>query len=187
LSTLLFLPNRWPLYLSLPVLAFLCGYSYSKRFTATCHYWLGAALMLSPVAAWIAVRGEVARPPVLLGLAVLFWVGGFDVIYACQDVEFDKTNRLQSLPARYGVPTALKLALTSHALMLACLFAFWRSADLGPVFLAGIIAVALLLAYEHWLVRPDDLTRVNVAFFNVNAVISVGLLALGLVDMWCAP
>src|SRR5262249_36895241 len=122
-STLLFLPNPWPLYLSLPVLAFLCGYSYAKRFTALCHYWLGAALMLAPIAAWIAIRGEVAWPPVLLGLAIFFWVGGFDIIYACQDVEFDKSRRLHSIPARLGVPAALRLALASHAAMLACLFA----------------------------------------------------------------
>lgn len=186
LSTLLFLPNRWPLWLSLPVLAFLCGYSYAKRFTALCHYWLGAALMLSPICAWIALRGEVAWPPVLLGGAILFWVGGFDVIYACQDTEFDKSRRLHSIPARLGVPVALKLALASHVVMLACLFALWRVAELGPIFLAGIVVVSALLAYEHWLVRPDDLTRVNVAFFHVNAVISVGLLAVALLDVWLA-
>ncbi|MSR56732.1 MAG: 4-hydroxybenzoate octaprenyltransferase [Planctomycetaceae bacterium] len=183
-STLLFLPNRWPLYLSIPVLAFLCGYSYAKRFTSLCHYWLGAALMLSPIAAWIAIRGELAWPPVLLGLAVCFWVGGFDIIYACQDVEFDQSRRLHSIPSRIGVAASLKLALISHVVMLACLFALWQTAELGPVFLAGIIAVAALLAYEHWLVRPDDLTRVNLAFFHVNAVISVGLLVVGLLDVW---
>lgn len=183
-STLLFLPNRWPLYLSLPVLAFLCGYSYGKRFTALCHYWLGGALMLSPIATWIAIRGELAWPPVLLGLVIFFWVGGFDIIYACQDVEFDQHRRLHSIPARVGIPASLKLALASHVLMLACLFALWRTAELGPIFLAGIISVALLLVYEHWLVRPDDLTRVNLAFFHVNAVISVGLLLVGLVDLW---
>ena len=91
-STLLFLPNALPLYLSVPVLLFLCGYSYAKRFTAFCHYWLSAALMLSPLAAWIAVRGELAWPPALLGLVVFFWVGGFDIIYACQDAEFDRAS-----------------------------------------------------------------------------------------------
>ncbi|MFM8222256.1 MAG: UbiA-like polyprenyltransferase, partial [Planctomycetaceae bacterium] len=110
-STLLFLPNEWPAWLSLPVLLFLCGYSYAKRFTAWCHYWLGAALMLSPVAAWIALRGEVTWTPVLLGLAVFFWVGGFDVIYACQDVDFDRDRGLFSLPARIGVGPALRLAM----------------------------------------------------------------------------
>jgi 4-hydroxybenzoate polyprenyltransferase len=184
LSTLCFLPNPWPLYLALPVLAFLCGYSYAKRFTALCHYWLGAALMLSPIAAWIAIHGDVAWPPVLLGLGVFFWVGGFDIIYACQDVGFDQSRRLHSLPARVGIPAALKLALASHVLMLVCLFILWRVAELGPVFFVGVVAVAALLAYEHWLVRPDDLTRVNQAFFHVNAVVSVGLLVVGMIDVW---
>lgn len=183
-STLLFLPNRWPLYLSVPVLGFLCGYSYAKRFTSLCHYWLGAALMLSPLAAWIALRGELAWPPALLGLAIFFWVGGFDIIYACQDVEFDRTCRLHSIPARLGVAAALNVALVSHVFMLACLFALWHVAALGYVFLAGVLVVAALLAYEHWLVRADDLARVNVAFFHVNAVVSVGLLVVGLVDLW---
>ena len=182
-STLLFLPNTWPVVLSLPVLAFLCGYSYAKRFTALCHYWLGAALMLSPIAAWIALRGTVEWPPVLLGLAVFFWVGGFDIFYACQDVEFDRTRGLFSVPAKWGVPTALRIAALSHALMIACLVGLWWTAELGPVFLTGVTAVAALLIYEHRLVRPDDLTRVNVAFFNVNAVISLGLLAIGLIDV----
>ncbi|MCY2962295.1 MAG: putative 4-hydroxybenzoate polyprenyltransferase [Planctomycetota bacterium] len=183
-STLLFLPNRWPLYLSVPVLAFLCGYSYAKRFTSLCHYWLGAALMLSPVAAWIALRGEVTWTPVLLGLAVFFWVGGFDIIYACQDVDFDKGRGLHSLPARMGVPRALKLALASHVAMLFCLVGLWQSAELGSLFLAGIVVVAGLLAYEHSLVRPNDLARVNVAFFNVNVIVSMGLFFVGLADVW---
>ena len=182
-ATLLF-ANPWPLYLALPVLAFLCGYSYAKRFTSLCHYWLGAALSLSPMAAWIAIRGEVAWPPALLALAVFFWVGGFDIIYACQDVEFDRQKKLFSLPSRIGIPAALRLGLVSHLCMLACLVGLWWSAELGWVFLAGVAVVAGLIGYEHWLVRPDDLARVNVAFFHVNAVISVGLLAVALVDFW---
>ena len=183
-GTLLFLPNRWPLYLALPVLVFLCGYSYAKRFTAWCHYWLGAALMLSPIAAWIAIRGAVAWPPVLLGGAVFFWVGGFDIIYACQDVAFDRDRNLFSIPVRFGVSRALRLAMLSHLTMLACLAGLWWTAQLGWVFLAGVGLVTILLAYEHWLVRPDDLARVNLAFFHVNAVISVGLFGVALVDMW---
>src|SRR5262245_47501010 len=107
-STLLFWPNPWPLTLSLPVLLFLCGYSYAKRFTSLCHYWLGAALSLAPIAAWIAIRGDIAWPPVLLAGAVLFWVGGFDIIYACQDVAFDHERGLFSIPARLGVGKSLK-------------------------------------------------------------------------------
>lgn len=183
-STLLFLPNQWPLILSLPVLIFLLGYSYAKRFTAWCHYWLSAALMLSPIAAWIALTGTVTLTPLLLAGAVFFWVGGFDILYACQDFAFDRERGLHSIPARWGITRALRIALLSHVGTVICLFALWSVAGLGAVFLTGIILVTLLLAYEHWLVRPDDLTRVNVAFFQVNAVISLGLLAVGVVDVW---
>lgn len=185
-STALFLPNRWPLILSVPVLLFLLGYSFAKRFTAWCHYWLSAALMLSPIAAWIALTGTVTWTPVFLAGAVFFWVGGFDILYACQDVAFDRQQQLRSVPARWGIPTALRIALLSHVGTVVCLFALWHIADLGPVFLTGIILVSLLLAYEHWLVRPDDLTRVNVAFFQVNAIISLGLLVVGMADVWLA-
>lgn len=183
-STLLFLPNRWPVYLSVPVLLFLLAYSYAKRFTVWCHYWLAAALMLSPIAAWIALRGELAWPPAVLAGVIFFWVGGFDILYACQDVEFDRRRSLSSIPARWGVPAALRIALLSHLLAVACLVALWHISGLGTIFLIGIVAVAGLLAYEHWLVRPDDLARVNVAFFQVNAVISVGLFLAGVADVW---
>ncbi|MFN0199733.1 MAG: UbiA-like polyprenyltransferase [Planctomycetaceae bacterium] len=183
-STLLFFPNRWPLYLAVPVLGFLLGYSYAKRWTMWCHYWLSAALMLSPLAAWIAIRGTWDWPPVLLGAAIFFWVGGFDIIYACQDTEFDRAVRLHSLPSRWGIKPALRLAFFSHLATILCLFGLYYVAGMGLLFLAGVICVAGLLAYEHWLVRPDDLTRVNIAFFNVNAVISLGLLLLGAMDIW---
>jgi len=184
LSTLLFLPNLWPLILSVPVLLFLCGYSFAKRFTVWCHYWLAAALMLSPIAVWIALLGRLDWPPVLLSGVIFFWVGGFDIIYACQDVDFDRQQRLYSIPARLGVPRALRLALVSHILMLVCLGLLWYTAQLGVIFGAGVIAVAALLAYEHWLVRPSDLTRINIAFFQVNAVISIGLFLVGIADLW---
>lgn len=183
-STLLFLPNRWPVILAAPVLLFLLGYSLAKRFTALCHYWLSTALMLSPIAAWIALRGTIEAPPLLLAAVIFFWVGGFDILYACQDVDFDRTNQLFSIPSRFGVPTALKLAMVSHAAAAVCLFGLWHVANLGPLFLVGIVAVTALLAYEHWLVRPDDLSRVNQAFFHVNAVISLGLLVVGAADVW---
>ncbi len=182
-STLLFWPNPWPLRLSLPVLAFLLGYSFAKRWTVWCHYWLAAALMLSPVATWIALAGTVTWPPVLLAAVIFFWVGGFDIIYACQDAEFDQQRGLFSVPARWGIPAALKIAAFSHLLTVACLVGLWLTAGLGPIFLAGIAGVLVLLAYEHRLVRPDDLGRVNLAFFHVNAIISVGLFLLGLADV----
>jgi 4-hydroxybenzoate polyprenyltransferase len=192
-STLLFLladpPNPWPLWLSAPVLAFVCGYSYAKRFTALAHFWLGAALLLAPLAAWIAVRGitDMAdlATPLTLGGAVLFWVAGFDILYACQDVDFDRKARLRSVPAALGVRGALRVALACHAVMLALLAAlYWAAApDLGWVYCAGVAAIAALLAYEHWLVRPDDLSRVNRAFFHVNAVVSIGLFVVVLVQL----
>ncbi len=183
-ATLIFLPNPWPLRLSVPVLLFLCGYSYAKRFTIWCHYWLSAALMLSPLATWIAIRGEVALAPTLLSAVIFFWVGGFDILYACQDAVFDRSRQLFSIPARWGIPVALRVALISHLMTIASLFALWHFAGLGPVFLLGCLAVAGLLLYEHWLVTPADLTKVNVAFFHVNAVVSLGLLAVGLADIW---
>jgi 4-hydroxybenzoate polyprenyltransferase len=187
-STLLFLPsgNAWPLYLSVPVLLFVCAYSYTKRFTFVCHMWLGASLLLAPLAAWIAIRGpHDLATPLVLGLAVLFWVTGFDILYACQDVEFDRKAKLSSIPARFGVPTSLRIALFCHVLMLACLVALYWVAwpDLKMIYLAGVAAVAVLLAYEHWLVQPNDLSRVNRAFFNVNGIISVGLLLVVLLQL----
>jgi 4-hydroxybenzoate polyprenyltransferase len=182
-STLLFLPNRWPLILALPVLLWLLGYSYAKRFTSLAHFWLGFALMLSPVAAWIALRGDLAWPPVLLGLAVLFWVAGFDIIYACQDAAFDREAGLHSVPGRLGIAGALRLAAGCHALTVVALVALGLAYPLGAIYFSGVVAVALLLIYEHAIVRPDDLTRVNVAFFQVNVVISMGLLVVGVVDL----
>lgn len=183
LSTLLFLPRQLPVFLSIPVLAFLLSYSYAKRLTIWCHYWLSTALMLSPIATWIALTDQVSWIPVSLGGVIFFWVGGFDIIYACQDADFDRTSGLSSLPARFGIPRALRIALLSHLITIGCLFLFWWVAGFGYVFLAGIVAVSGLLIYEHTLVRPDDLSRVNIAFFQVNSVISIGLLGLGLIDL----
>ncbi len=183
-STTIFLPRRLPLLLAVPVLLFLLGYSLSKRFTRFCHYWLSAALMLSPIAAWIAVRDEFALVPSMLGAVIFFWVGGFDILYACQDAESDRQARLNSIPAALGIPVALRMAFISHLLTIVMLLLLWKTAALGPLFLGGIVLIGLLLLYEHWLVRPDDLTRVNIAFFNVNAIISFGILLLGCLDLW---
>ncbi|MEM1060685.1 MAG: UbiA-like polyprenyltransferase [Planctomycetota bacterium] len=182
-STALFLPNAWPLILAVPVLAWLLGYSYAKRFTSWCHYWLAAALMLSPPAAWIALTGSIATPPLWLAAAIFFWVGGFDVIYACQDIDFDRKTGLHSLPAKLGTGNALRLAAASHAITVGCLAMFWLSGGLGVVTLVALVAVAGLLVYEHTIVSPADLSRVGVAFFNINAVISLGLLFAGSVDV----
>ncbi len=182
-STLLFLPNRWPMYLSVPVLLWLLSYSYSKRFTSLAHFWLGLSLSLAPAAAWIALRGSLAWPPIVLGMAVLLWVAGFDIIYACQDVEFDRSVKLHSIPKALGVRRALWVAGFCHALMIVPLLGLGLIYPLGWVYFTGVTAVAALLVYEHALIRPDDLTSVNVAFFNVNVVISVGLLLVSVVDL----
>jgi 4-hydroxybenzoate polyprenyltransferase len=188
-STLLFLlrepPNPWPLYLSGPVLLFIGAYSLTKRFTSLAHFWLGASLMLAPVAAWIAVKGMTdLLPPLLLGLAVLFWVSGFDILYACQDADFDAKAGLHSVPARFGVPTSLRIAAICHAMMLGLLVGLgFASPHLGTIYFAGLAVIGGLLVYEHRLVRPDDFTRVNRAFFHVNGVISFGLLALVLAQL----
>jgi 4-hydroxybenzoate polyprenyltransferase len=175
--------NRLPIYLSVPVLAFICAYSFTKRFTSLAHFWLGASLMLAPVSAWIAIRGTVEWSPVVLGGAVLFWVAGFDILYACQDVDFDRRIGLRSVPARIGVAWSLRVAMLCHAIMIVHLAVLPLVFDLGWIYAAGVAAVALLLVYEHSLVRPDDLTRVNLAFFHVNGVVSVGLLAVTVLDM----
>jgi 4-hydroxybenzoate polyprenyltransferase len=140
--------------------------------------------MLSPIAAWIAVRDEFALIPSLLAGIIFFWVGGFDIIYACQDADFDRKQKLNSIPARFGIQSALRIALLSHLITIAMLLLLWKTAGLGFIFLMGVIAIAGLLLYEHSLVRPTDLQRVNIAFFNVNAIISFGILILGCLDIW---
>jgi 4-hydroxybenzoate polyprenyltransferase len=177
-----FLPNWLPLAGALPVLVWICGYSLAKRFTAAAHLWLGGALALSPICAWLAVRGEVVLatpsdllPAVGLGLAIAFWVAGFDIIYACQDADFDRQAGLRSIPSVLGVAGALRLAMFLHGIMLAILFALpplFPQLSLGWLTYAALLVVTGLVVQQHWLVRPDDLARVNIAFFNINAVIS---------------
>jgi 4-hydroxybenzoate polyprenyltransferase len=184
-STLLFLPrNPLPLYASVPVLLFLFSYSFTKRFTQLAHFWLGAALALAPVAAWAAIRPVFDFAPLVLCGAVMFWVAGFDIIYACQDFEFDVGRRLHSIPARWGIAPALRIAAACHAAMVVLLFllpfVYW---EFGAIFWSGVSGMTILLMYEHAIVRPDDLSRINRAFFHVNALVSVGLLIVGGVDL----
>lgn len=169
--------NPLCLALSPVALAIVFGYSYTKRFTALSHMVLGLGLAVAPVGAWLAVRGAFAAAPLALGGAVLCWVAGFDVIYACQDVDFDRAQGLHSLPARLGVGRALLLARLLHVVTVLLLLALYRLVPLHPVYLAGIAGVALLLAYEHSLVKKDDLSRVNAAFFTVNGWVGMGYLA----------
>ena len=190
-SCLLFLPsNPIPIFCSIPVLAFLCGYSFAKRWTMGSHFWLGAALMLAPLAAWVAVYPVFSWAPVVLGLAVLFWVAGFDIIYACQDHEFDVKMRLKSVPAKFGIVKSLQIAAGCHVLTLVFLFLLPSVyKEFGLIYYGGVTLIALLLIAEHLIIRPRrreesiDLNRVNLAFFHLNAVISIGLFIIGVADL----
>jgi 4-hydroxybenzoate polyprenyltransferase len=166
--------------LSLPVLALLLGYSFVKRVSFLPHAVLGLALAIAPAGAWIAVRGELgadAAPVLWLALAVWSWVFGFDLIYACQDAEFDAREGLGSIPARFGVRAALRLSAALHALTVAALCVTGWSAGLSWIWWAAVLGAAALLAWEHSLVAEDDLSRVDVAFFTLNGWVGVGLFA----------
>jgi 4-hydroxybenzoate polyprenyltransferase len=192
LCTLLFWPNWLPLAFSVPVLLFLCGYSLAKRFTFAAHAWLGVALSLSPLCVWLAIRGPAAAadwndwlPPLLLAAGIAAWVTGFDIIYACQDAEYDSSAGLQSVPAKFGIAGALRIAMMSHLLMLLLMFSLpflSSSIDLGWIYFTGMTLVAFLVLRQHLLVSVDDLDRVNEAFFTANAWISVILLVFGSLD-----
>ena len=187
-SSALFVFSAWMLnslafYLSPVALAIVFFYSLTKRFTAFSHFWLGLAISIAPVGAWVAIREEISFTSLLLGAAVIFWLIGFDILYACMDIEADRANRLHSIPERFGIETALKMAFASHAVMVVFLLALLEpTVLLGWVYLAGVALVAGLLVYEHSLIKKDDLSKVNMAFFNVNGIISIGLMAFVIVD-----
>jgi len=165
--------NRLTLYLSPIVLAVVLLYSYTKRFTRWSHLVLGFALGMAPAAAWIGVRGSLDPRILVLTAAVTFWVGGFDVLYACQDIDFDRAYGLNSVPQAFGVRRALNFARVLHLIMLALLAAVVVLFGLGKLALVGVVAVALLLAYEHSLVSAGNLSKLNAAFFTMNGVISL--------------
>jgi 4-hydroxybenzoate polyprenyltransferase len=165
--------NRLALWLSPVALAVLLLYSYTKRFTRWSHLVLGFALGIAPSAAWIAVRGSLDLRILLLTAAVTFWVAGFDVLYACQDFQFDRDAGLHSIPRYIGVGRALWVARAFHAVMLLLLIALVPAFALGKLAIAGVAVVTLLLLYEHSLVKPDDLSKLNAAFFTMNGLISL--------------
>ncbi len=172
--------------LSWPVLAILLAYSYTKRFTWLSHAFLGLALALAPLGAWLAVRGNLSGPlsiPLLLALAVLAWVSGFDLIYACQDEEFDRGFGLHSVPVRFGRAAALRASRALHAATVALLLCLWWRASLSWIYLGAIALAAGLLVWEHRLVSPRDLSRVNLAFFTLNGWLGVGLFAGLVLDL----
>lgn len=165
--------NRLTLLLSPVAVLVALGYSYMKRVTRWSHLVLGLALGIAPSAAWIAVRGGLDPRTLVLSLAVLLWVAGFDILYACQDFDHDRTHKLHSVPQAFGLRGAFVLARAMHLLTVGCLEWLLRVFHLGLPATAGVLVVALLLLYEHSLVRPDDLRRMNAAFFTLNGVISV--------------
>jgi 4-hydroxybenzoate polyprenyltransferase len=176
--------NRLTLYLSPLVLVVLLGYSYTKRITRWSHLVLGLALGLAPTAAWIAVRGSLDVRILVLTCAVTLWVGGFDVLYACQDYEHDRAAGLHSLPQAIGIPAAFWAARLMHLLMLGLLVWFGRLFHFQIAGWLGIAAVGLLLGYEHSLVSPRDLHRLNAAFFTMNGVIATVFLLFVAADLW---
>lgn len=176
--------NPWPLIFALPVLGFISAYPLLKRFTRLCHYYLGAALALAPVCAWVAVAGTVQLPALLMAAAVLLWTAGFDIIYACQDYQIDVSGGLFSVPARIGINRALWVSRLTHAACVAMLIWLGVSADaLGWLYFVGVAAAVGLLIVEHSLVKADDLSKVGLAFFTMNGVISLVLGTLGIVDV----
>ncbi len=175
--------NWLALALSPVALAVLLGYSTTKRWTRWSHFWLGAALGIAPAGAWIGVSGGLAGPPLLLGLGVLLWVAGFDIIYSCQDDEFDRRMGLHSLPARLGRRRALLLARVSHGAAIVALAAVAAISPLGGFYLAAVGAAGLLLAWEHSIVAPSDLSRLNLAFFTINGWVGVLILLGSMLDL----
>ncbi|MDD2899510.1 MAG: putative 4-hydroxybenzoate polyprenyltransferase [Desulfuromonadaceae bacterium] len=174
-----------PLCLKLSPIAlfFLVLYSYCKRFTALAHVVLGVCLAAAPIGAWVAIRGTIDAPVVVLGTIVLFWVAGFDILYALQDLEFDRSAGLHSVPVLLGVNGSLWTARVFHLIMVGLLFALFSLMHLGMLFFAGILAAAAMLLYEHWLLRDGDLEKLDAAFFNMNGYISVAILLFTAADV----
>ncbi len=174
--------NRLCLLLSPVALGAILGYSYTKRFTALCHLFLGFAIGIAPIGAWIAVTGTLSVVPILLGAVVMLWIGGFDIIYALQDYDFDRSTALFSLPKAIGKPNALNVSRLLHALAVVLLAAIGRLEGLHGLYYVGVAVVAGLILYEQSLVKPDDLSRVDMAFFTLNGWVSVSLFAFVLLD-----
>lgn len=170
--------------LSLPVLGILFLYSYTKRFTSLCHLVLGFGIGLAPVGAWVAATGTLDGRILLLSGALMTYIAGFDILYACQDVDFDRKENLFSIPSRWGIPRALRLSTLLHILTAVFLFFVYSVFDLGTIYLVSLFIIGALLYWEHQLVHPERLDKINIAFFHVNSVISVLLLAAVWLDTW---
>lgn len=176
--------NRLAFFMSPLAILIIFGYSYTKRFTHFSHFVLGLALALSPVGAWVGIQGTLTITPFLLAIAVVLWTAGFDIIYACQDIDHDKKSGLYSLPKKLGITGALILSGILHLFMIGILLVLPVYASLGAIYSIGVYIVAALLLYEHLLVKPKDLSKVNTAFFTVNGIISIGLMGVTLIDIF---
>ena len=175
--------NPLAFVLSPVALAVVFFYSYTKRFTFLSHAFLGLAISGAPLGAWIAVSGRLEFPALVLGLAVLFWLLGFDILYALQDMEFDRTAGLHSIPQRFGVRTSLRISRAAHGVTMVLLLWIYHLLPVGPLYLAGVVVALGLILYEHSLVREDDLSKLNIAFFNMNGYISVTIFIFTLLDV----
>ena len=175
--------NPLCLYLAPLILFFLVLYSYCKRFTALSHIVLGICIAFAPLGAWVAIQGKVGLPAVLLAAGVVFWLAGFDTLYALQDLEFDRSHGLHSIPVRLGVTGSLWVARVFHLLMMGFLAALYAKMNLGPFFLTGLGITAVLILYEHWLLRNGDLKKLDMAFFNMNGYISITICVFTLIDV----
>jgi 4-hydroxybenzoate polyprenyltransferase len=176
--------NQLAFVLSPLALLIIFGYSLTKRFTVFSHWFIGLALAIAPAGAWIAIRGTLDREPIILSFAILFWTAGFDLIYSCQDAEFDRSHQLHSVPSKFGIKTALLISRLCHVTTVLLLTAFGMSTELEMLYYVGVAIVAGLLFYEHTLVSPGDLSRVNEAFFTINGAVGVLLLFFTSLDLY---
>ena len=172
--------------LSPVALATIMLYSYTKRFTSMSHLWLGLSLSIAPIGAWIAIKGQFDVLPLLLGLVVMLWTAGFDIIYACQDLDFDRRQGLYSIPAQFGIYSALWISTALHVITVILLVVIWYVSPLGLIYLGGVGLVSVILIYEHVIVKPHDLSRVNLAFFRLNGAVSLILMFLAVADVLTA-
>lgn len=158
----------WPLV----IIPFVI-YPYTKRFTYLSHFLLGICLGLAPIGAWVAINNSINFEPILIGLAVVFWVAGFDIFYAIQDMEFDRRHGLHSIPARFGIKKSLIITKTLHLMSIVFLILIGLNMKLGAIYFVGVIITSIILAYENMIIKPDDLSRLNIAFFNLNGLVSI--------------
>ncbi|RYY97882.1 MAG: 4-hydroxybenzoate octaprenyltransferase [Chitinophagaceae bacterium] len=179
-----FFINRICFYLSPVALAVVLGYSYTKRFTPLCHLVLGVGLALAPIGAWLAVTGYFHWLPLLFSFAVLFWVSGFDIIYALQDVDFDTSQKLYSIPAALGKDKALRVSEFLHLLSAVCVVAAGKFGHFGPLYWVGVLVFIGMLVYQHSIVKPHDLRRVNLAFMTANGIASVVFAVFVIADLF---